>query len=69
MAIKLYTVQETAEMLGLSASCIYKSAESGKIDSYKIGSALRFSDANIHDFLEKCKTAKPAKSIGQTDKT
>jgi len=52
---KLYKVKEVSSMLGLSASCIYKKAEKGEIQSVKIGTALRFSDDDIQNFIEKCK--------------
>jgi excisionase family DNA binding protein len=53
--IKLYNVSEVASMLGLSTSCIYKKAEKGEIQAVKIGTALRFSDEDIHNFVSKCK--------------
>jgi len=52
---KLYKVTEVSSILGLSASCIYKKAERGEIQSVKIGTALRFSENDIQDFIEKCK--------------
>jgi excisionase family DNA binding protein len=53
--IKLYNVSEVASMLGLSTSCVYKKAERGEIQSIKIGTALRFSESDIQNFIEKCK--------------
>ena len=53
--IKLYKVGEVASMLGLSSSCVYKKAERREINSIKIGTALRFSEADIQGFLEKCR--------------
>lgn len=52
---KLYNVSEVGEMLGLSKSCIYKKAEKGEMDAIKIGNALRFTEDNIRDFINKCK--------------
>ena len=54
--VKLYKVNEVATMLGLSASCLYKKAERDEIEAIKIGSALRFTEEGIQNFLEKCKT-------------
>ena len=51
---RLYNVKEVANMLSLSASCIYKKAERGEIGSIKIGTALRFSETNINEFIDKC---------------
>jgi len=49
---KLYKVEEVAKMLSVSASCIYKKAEIGELGSIKIGTALRFSEQNITEFIE-----------------
>ena len=50
---KLYKVEEIAKMLNVSVSCIYKKAEIGELGSIKIGSALRFSEQNITDFIKR----------------
>jgi excisionase family DNA binding protein len=54
--IKLLTVKEVAQMLKLSVSTVFKYAESGKIDSLKIGTARRFTEDQIVTFVELCKT-------------
>jgi excisionase family DNA binding protein len=63
--IKLHDVKSVSGMLGLSASCIYKKAERGEIQAFKIGTALRFSEENIQEYLEKCKTGKTQSDSGQ----
>jgi len=56
---QVYTVSEVSEMFKISKSLIYKYAESGKIPSVKIGTSLRFTEAQINGFLsENTKTAK-----------
>jgi len=50
----LYKPGEVARKLGLSVSCIYKKTEHGEIDCIKIGSAVRYSEQHITDFLKKC---------------
>jgi excisionase family DNA binding protein len=62
---KLYNVSEVAEMLGVSASFIYKKAESGQLEAVRIGSALRFSESGIQAFVEKCKILTESKSDTQ----
>jgi excisionase family DNA binding protein len=52
---RLHKPTEIAKLLGVSLSCIYRKAEKGEIPSIKIGSALRFSEENINEYLEKCK--------------
>ena len=56
----VYTVSEVSEIFKLSKSLVYKYAESGKINSIKIGTCLRFTEEQIKDFLSaNTKTAKP----------
>jgi excisionase family DNA binding protein len=50
---KLHKIGEVAEILGISTSFIYKLAERGDIDSIKIGSALRFTERNVSEYIEK----------------
>jgi excisionase family DNA binding protein len=52
---RLYKPNEIAELLGVSLSCIYRKAENGEMPCIKIGSALRFSEDNINEYLEKCR--------------
>ena len=54
---KLYKVDEVAKILQLSASFIYRKAEKGEIASIKIGTAVRISQENINEYIEKCKKA------------
>ena len=39
---KLYTAKELAEILNLNPQTIYRLAEKGEIESYKIGKSIRF---------------------------
>ena len=56
---QVYTVTEVSEMFKISKSLIYKYAEAGKIPSVKIGTSLRFTEAQINGFLsENTKTTK-----------
>jgi excisionase family DNA binding protein len=55
----LYKPFEIAEMLNVSVSYVYKQAEKGAIKSVKIGSALRFTEKQVADYIEKCKNNKP----------
>jgi excisionase family DNA binding protein len=52
----IYNVTDVAKLLSLSRSCIYKKFESGEIEGIKIGSAVRFTEENIQNFLTRCKT-------------
>lgn len=40
--MKLYTAKELAEILKVSPKTIYKAAERGEIESYRIGKSVRF---------------------------
>jgi excisionase family DNA binding protein len=50
--VKLFTVSELAVMLQISKSCLYKYVEQGKIGYKKIGSNIRFSEEDVHSFLD-----------------
>jgi excisionase family DNA binding protein len=60
---KLYKPIEIAKLFNISTSCIYKKAESGELPSIKIGTALRFSEENVNEYLEKCRRNKNNDSI------
>jgi len=55
---RLLKIDGVAKILNISVSSIYKYAEAGEIKSIKIGTALRFSEKNITDYLEKCEQTK-----------
>jgi excisionase family DNA binding protein len=58
---KTLTVLEVAKLLQMSESTIYKYAETGKITSIKIGTNLRFTEAQIESFIsENTKISNPA---------
>ena len=48
---KTLTVTDVAELFRMSKSSIYKYAEIGKIPSLKIGTNLRFTEAQLKGFL------------------
>jgi excisionase family DNA binding protein len=53
---KLKTVKETADILSISPSMVYKLYERGALEGTKLnGSALRFEDSAIQGYIEKCK--------------
>lgn len=39
---KLYTARELSEIMQVSPKTIYKAAERGEIESYRIGKSIRF---------------------------
>lgn len=50
----LLTVKDVAKRLNVSPSCIYQLVESGRLSHHRIGlgrGAIRFSDADIDDYL------------------
>ena len=51
---RLLNVKDVAKLLQISASCVYKKAEKLEIASVKIGTALRFTEDNVFDYLQKC---------------
>jgi excisionase family DNA binding protein len=53
------TVKELAKYLKLSEMMVYKLAQSGQMPASKIGSAWRFSEKAIDDWLSKTSAEKP----------
>lgn len=52
MAVVFYTVEEVAGMARVSTDYIYKLAARGELGSYKIGNLLRFTEAQVNEWLE-----------------
>jgi len=50
---ELFTLQEVAVKLKLSASTLYRYVEKGIMQHQKIGRKIRFTNANINDFLSR----------------
>ena len=50
---KLFTVKQVVELINMSVSYVYKSAEKGDIESYKFGSSLRFTEGHVKDYMSK----------------
>jgi excisionase family DNA binding protein len=50
--IRLLTAREVAELLGFAAGTIVDWAEQDRIPHFKIGSALRFRESEIVDWIE-----------------
>ena len=51
--ISLYTSLETAKLLKISKTTLYRRVKKRKISFYKVGGALRFKEADIEEYLEK----------------
>jgi excisionase family DNA binding protein len=49
---RLLTAREVAELLGFAADTIVDWAEQGRIPYFKIGSALRFRESEVVDWIE-----------------
>ena len=53
--IKLLSLPEAAEFLGIHPSTVSRKVKNQEIEHYKIGSRLKFSEAALLDYLERCK--------------
>ncbi len=51
--IKLYTLQEVANILMVTRQTIYNYKKSGKLKTHKIGRIYRVSAKDLQDFIEK----------------
>ncbi len=65
--MNIYNVADVAKILNLSKSCIYKKFECGELQGFKIGSVIRFTEENIHNFLEACKSNSQTNGIDQKE--
>lgn len=54
---KLLTVQEVAELFGVSRRQVYYLIASENLPVFRIGSRLRFAPAEIRDWMDKRKEA------------
>ena len=50
---KIMTITDLSEKLQLSRSTIYKKSEKGEIPCFKLGTALRFMEEEINDYIKK----------------
>ena len=53
--MKLVSIKEIAEMLGVKPSTLYQWAELGQVPCIKLNGCLRFNPADISDWIESCK--------------
>jgi putative molybdopterin biosynthesis protein len=51
MEVKIYTVKETAELLGVGKRAVYEIISQGKLRSVKIGKSLKITDEAISEYM------------------
>jgi excisionase family DNA binding protein len=49
-----YTVGEVSKLLGVAKSTIYRWMDSGKIESFRIGTIRRINKEKFAEFLREC---------------
>jgi excisionase family DNA binding protein len=52
MEIKVYTLQEVADVLKVSRQTIYNYLKAGKLKASKIGKEYRVTETQLQDFLK-----------------
>jgi len=57
--MKFLTVKEVCALIKARPSTVYQWAELGQIPSYKVNGLLRFSEAEILEWLSRCKSPSP----------
>ncbi len=60
----ILNVKEVADILKVEPSTVYAWAEQGKIPSFKLNGALRFSDEDIGKWVHACK--RPAEAYNSS---
>jgi excisionase family DNA binding protein len=53
---KMLNPDQVAEMLNISKTTLYRLAGKRQIPFHKIGGVLRFSEKDVSEYLEKCRT-------------
>ncbi len=54
--MKLLTVRQTAELLAISSSLVYRLTSEGKLPAYRLGAgAIRFREDEILLYLDSCR--------------
>ena len=51
--VKLYTINQVAEILAVSKITVYRLVETRKIPFYKIKGCIRFTEKDIFSFLDQ----------------
>jgi len=51
--VKLYTINQVAEVLAVSKITVYRLVETRKIPFYKIKGCIRFTEKDIFDYLNQ----------------
>lgn len=49
--LKMYTLKDVAELLGLSPRTVYQYVHQGKLKGYKLPSGWRFYEADVISFI------------------
>lgn len=53
----MFTVKEIGRKLNLSQAAIYRYVASGQLECHRFGNAIRISDSQLADFIERSKVA------------
>lgn len=64
LGVKLYSIQETAELLGLTVNSVYSYIRKGRIQATVIGGKKYFSEEGLKQFLTA--TAPPTSRTSST---
>jgi excisionase family DNA binding protein len=60
---KLLTVEDVAEAFQVSRSWVYAAASAGRLPAVRLGSALRFRQADLEKWLAKSVEGPPARAV------
>ena len=55
---KYYSLEEVAELLGVTYQLIYKLVRNGELPSFRIGKVYRVTDEDLHAYLENSRVGK-----------
>ena len=55
---KYYSLEEVAELLGVTYQLIYRLVRSGELSSVRVGKVYRVTDEDLHTYLENSRVSK-----------
>lgn len=64
--MKMLTVKEVASRLSVSTGAVYKAVSDSSLNHYRIGSAIRISEAQLQTWLESLATETTSNATRQS---
>lgn len=60
------TAQDVADILKIAKNTVYELIKRGELNSYKVGRKVRFTQADIDEYISRSKSIQPAPEVAET---